>query len=160
MTNFSTKPHWFSVANDNLAVNVYLFRTKIWTAHFLLKKKKKVSKQWEREWKTEPKSDQKSEDDPLHLILKRSTNLAYQEIFFSVISYHPCTKIPYTEGVFNKQRKSWQEPMAESWARKIQIKEISKGMWLTFAKILRHMLNSSSLHAPNQYRLQKKYIQT
>lgn len=116
-------------------------------------KKKKCSKRWEREWKTEPKSDQKSENDPLHLVLKSSTDLSYQEVVFSVVSYHPWIKILYTEVVFNEQRKSWHEPMAESWARKIQIKEISRGMWSTCAKILRKMLNSPSLHAPNQYRL-------
>lgn len=39
-----------------------------------------------------------------------------------MLSYHPCIKTPCTDGVINKQRKSWEEPMAESWAKEIQKK--------------------------------------
>lgn len=69
LTNFSTKPHWFSVANGNLAVNVYLLRTKIWTAYFMLRKRAQNNGKGNEKWNQ--KNDQKS--DPLHLVLKSST---------------------------------------------------------------------------------------
>lgn len=34
-------------------------------------------------------------------------------------------------------------------------KQISKGIWLTFAKVLRQMLNFLSLHVPNQQSLEE-----